>query len=289
MVEGPGGDFYREVRPGAFYTLGEKISIAVIIAGGLALVLLAIVHSSRGGAVMEARLLGKVAGSTPATASPDGSAVSGQQSQITNRKSAIEMTEADLGSGKGEVSLHLTRRVAPLPARSDNRLCIRAQGRDKGRSEPPACGRNGGGISPSLPPTGTARVDPSGDKSPLAGRVRTSEMRTVFTAAPDAVSDDDMDYFWWRESQQGKDPRWKIRGAAGEEGQYRITPIFVAEVERISGYHIDVSNNASCRVGIVIWTNYWAPRVEAETRDELYELYRRGADGYRQWKGGTRR
>ena len=38
------------------------------------------------------------------------------------------------------------------------------------------------------------------------------------------------------------------------------------------------------RAGIRIWMNYWAPRVGASTQEELYELYRRGPSGYRQWE-----
>ena len=137
----------------------------------------------------------------------------------------------------------------------------------KARSEQPAKGR--GGILTPCPPR-PVQLPISNFQFPIE--------------QTDAVTGEDMDYFWFRESRCGKDLRWKIRGAAGEEGEYRITPPFVAEVERISGYKIDVFDNASCRAGIVIWMNYWAPRVRAKTRDELYNLYRRGAAGYRQWK-----
>ena len=96
-----------------------------------------------------------------------------------------------------------------------------------------------------------------------------------------------LDYFWLRESTCGKDPRAArgIIGPAGERGQYQICPIFVADVYRIAGNRIDVYDNASCRKGIAIWLSHYAPRVGAESIEELYELYRRGPTGYGQWKG----
>ena len=92
------------------------------------------------------------------------------------------------------------------------------------------------------------------------------------------------------ESTCGKDPRWKIPGPAGELGEYRIRPIFIEEVLRITGgkFRIDPFNNISCREGIARWLEYSAPPVGATTTEELYELYRRGPAGYRRWKGGLR-
>lgn len=108
---------------------------------------------------------------------------------------------------------------------------------------------------------------------------------------------DAVDWFWWRESRCGKDPRWKIWGKAGEEGQYRITPIFIIDVKRICGYEIDVFDNESCRQGITAWLTYWYPRVFRQyiesagppTVADVYELYRRGPKGYRKWRKGSER
>lgn len=95
-----------------------------------------------------------------------------------------------------------------------------------------------------------------------------------------------MFYFRWRESRCGRDQRWRITGKAGEQGEYRITPIFVAEVKRICGYEIDVFDNESCRQGITAWLTYWCPRVfkGQATVADVYELYRRGPKGYRKWR-----
>lgn len=96
-----------------------------------------------------------------------------------------------------------------------------------------------------------------------------------------------LDYFWQRESSCGRNPRAGrgYIGNAGEEGEYQVTPIFVRDVQRISGHRIDPYDNDSCRKGIVSWLNHYAPIVNANTTNELYNLYRRGPTGYRRWKG----
>ena len=93
-----------------------------------------------------------------------------------------------------------------------------------------------------------------------------------------------MDYIWFRESRRGLDKRCWTVGPAGEYGEFQITPPFLADVVRIAGFHIDRSDNDSCRAGIELWLRHYAPRVGAETVDELYELYRRGAKGFAEWR-----
>lgn len=94
-----------------------------------------------------------------------------------------------------------------------------------------------------------------------------------------------LDVIHQRESSDGQDERcWEV-GPNSEYGEYQITDIFVADVKRISGYQIDRADNVSCRRGITIWLNYYAPRVGAETVAELYDLYRYGPSGYRALKG----
>ena len=93
-----------------------------------------------------------------------------------------------------------------------------------------------------------------------------------------------MDYIWFRESRRGQDKRCWTVGPAGEYGEFQIIPIFVRDVERISGFVIDRADNDSCRYGIEVWLNHYAPRVGAVTTDELYELYRRGAKGFAEWR-----
>ena len=93
-----------------------------------------------------------------------------------------------------------------------------------------------------------------------------------------------MDRIWFMESRRGLDKRCWTVGPAGEYGEYQITPPFLADVVRIAGFHIDRADNDSCRAGIELWLRHYAPRVGAETTDELYELYRRGPAGYRRWE-----
>ena len=105
---------------------------------------------------------------------------------------------------------------------------------------------------------------------------------------PAILSEQDelLDYIWFRESSRGQNPKCRkgIVGPAGERGQYQITPIFKEDVERIGNFIIDEYNPSSCRDGIIIWMNYYAPRVGAKTVAEKYELYRRGPSGYKKWK-----
>ena len=93
-----------------------------------------------------------------------------------------------------------------------------------------------------------------------------------------------IDYIWQRESRRGEDKRcWEI-GPDGEYGEFQITPIFVRDVRRISGYEIIRSDYSSCVHGINIWLDYWLPRVGAVDLISQYELYNRGPTGYRKWR-----
>ena len=142
-----------------------------------------------------------------------------------------------------------------------------------GRAEPQAAAR---GVAVPLPPPTVA---------PAPAAIVTNRPNMERIAGISGILPELMDYIWLRESNYGLDPNcWKI-GPAGEYGEFQIIPIFVADVERISGFTIDRSDNDSCRAGIEMWLNHYAPRVGAVTTDELYELYRRGPAGYRRTKG----
>jgi len=93
-----------------------------------------------------------------------------------------------------------------------------------------------------------------------------------------------LNYFHFRESRNGSDPKCREVGPRGEEGEYQITPIFIADVFRICGYRINPHDNESCREGIAIWLDYYTPLVAAGTINDLHELYRHGAKGYREWR-----
>lgn len=94
-----------------------------------------------------------------------------------------------------------------------------------------------------------------------------------------------IEYAWDRESSRGTDPNWRIIGAAGEQGQLRQTPINIEDIYRISGEEIDPMDLERARYGMFIYLQEYAPKVEAESVEDLYELYRRGPTGYRRWKG----
>jgi len=103
-----------------------------------------------------------------------------------------------------------------------------------------------------------------------------------------------LNYAHMRESRCGRDPRCLPGrvGPAGERGAYQVTPPFVAEVRRISGFTIDPHDDASCRRGAGIWLDYWGPRVgltPSSPAEQVYELYRRGPSGYRRWIKSTER
>ena len=97
--------------------------------------------------------------------------------------------------------------------------------------------------------------------------------------------DKTLDYIWLKESRRGKDPKCRKVGAAGERGEFQITPIFIDDIERLTEVRIDPHDNKQCRWAVVLWLDHYAPIVGAQTVDELYELYRYGPFGYRKLKG----
>ena len=130
--------------------------------------------------------------------------------------------------------------------------------------------------------TSYAQVSPRlGDAAEARGELQRPGSPPAPAARAPAALIEVMDYIWFRESRRGLDKRCWTVGPAGEYGEFQIIPIFVRDVERISGFVIDRADNDSCRYGIEVWLNHYAPRVGAVTTDELYELYRRGPGGYR--------
>lgn len=69
----------------------------------------------------------------------------------------------------------------------------------------------------------------------------------------------------------------------GEPGEYHTPQAFLAEAERISGFAADPNDPEQCRHAAYVYLRYYAPRVNAQTREQLRELYLRGAPAYRQW------
>ena len=88
------------------------------------------------------------------------------------------------------------------------------------------------------------------------------------------------------ESRFGADPKCArgIVGSAGEKGEWQVTPIWCADAERITGMAADPYDVERTRYQVYAWLCWYGPRVGATTRWELYELYKRGPSGFREWK-----
>ncbi len=95
-----------------------------------------------------------------------------------------------------------------------------------------------------------------------------------------------LDYIWEKESRKGLDPKCfpGVIGPHGEQGSWQTTPIYRADIERL-WKAIGPYNDAECRYAAYVYLKHYAPRVGATTHYELHQLYRRGAKGYRKWKG----
>ena len=94
-----------------------------------------------------------------------------------------------------------------------------------------------------------------------------------------------IDYFHFKESNRGRMDIPEV-GAAGERGEFQIRPIFVRDVERISGYRIRTGSNTSCIIGINFWLNHYLPLAtdflgRRLTVKEQWSMYNRGYSGWK--------
>jgi len=94
-----------------------------------------------------------------------------------------------------------------------------------------------------------------------------------------------LDYILQRESNNGKADNLDVPGPDGELGPWQVTPIWIDDIKRLTGEVVDPMNQVSTRRQVRIWLEHYAPRVGAESKEEMHELYRRGPTGYRRWKG----
>lgn len=150
-----------------------------------------------------------------------------------------------------------------------------AEGREIGGPPLPSVSAPAATIRPQKPPLSGANV--TGGEVGFAPHPVASLAPALLLAA--------IDECWWRESRNGTDPNWRGVGSAGERGEYQLTPVFIADVERISGFVVDPLNNDQCRFGIFAWLTHYAPLVGAESVEELYQLVHLGPTGFREWKG----
>ena len=112
----------------------------------------------------------------------------------------------------------------------------------------------------------------------IAPQYGVAEFRSPFAATPCFdIHYEALDYIWYRESRFGTDPNWKITGPAGEEGQYRLTPIWERDAFRLTKIKSDPFNNELTRYQIYIWFRHYKPN--AKSIHELYRIYQYGPDG----------
>ena len=139
----------------------------------------------------------------------------------------------------------------------------------------------GGNVEVAEAAIGKGRGQPLISPTPSESGVRLQPIGTAVSgpALTDVFAA--LDYIWGMESTKGLDPRWRIEGPASERGEYRLTKIFIEDVERICGFVIDPFDNDKCRYGIFIWLKYYAPSAGAKTVEQMCELFRLGPSGYR--------
>lgn len=111
--------------------------------------------------------------------------------------------------------------------------------------------------------------------------------RPTSTSLSGGVYAEALSLIHWRESRCGEDPACRpgIVGPAGEQGEYQVTPIWCADVERLTGQTVDPYNTDRLRPQIRAWLAYYGPRVGARSPDQLAALYRYGPGGYRRAHG----
>jgi len=105
-------------------------------------------------------------------------------------------------------------------------------------------------------------------------------------SAPGDLITQALDYIVLMESRNGQDPGcWPGRiGPSGERGPWQVTPIFIADIERLCGVELDPYDYWQCWDCVEMWLRHYAPRAGCQTIDDIHELYRRGPTGYRDWK-----
>ena len=95
-------------------------------------------------------------------------------------------------------------------------------------------------------------------------------------------------FIHFKESRLGQDEGWKVVGPDGELGEMRVTPIWCRDIKRLFGEEVDPFNVPRLYRQVLRWLMYYGPLVGAEGVDELYELYRRGPSGFREWRGSQK-
>ena len=119
----------------------------------------------------------------------------------------------------------------------------------------------------------------------------TSDIKAVFTRLdameqPPDPYDAICDYIRERESAGATVEQIMNPGPRGELGPWQVTPIWIADIERLFGEKVDPFDAERTRRHVRLWLKYYAPRAGAETKEDMHELYRMGLTGYRRWKGG---
>ena len=94
-----------------------------------------------------------------------------------------------------------------------------------------------------------------------------------------------VDVILWAESRNGTAPNLDVPGPDGELGPWQVTPIWIADIKRLTGETVDPMDTDATRKQVLYWLKHYGPKVGAETVGDFWQLYRRGPTGYRRWKG----
>jgi len=95
-----------------------------------------------------------------------------------------------------------------------------------------------------------------------------------------------LSYIHWCETRQGSAAYPDI-GPHGERGEYQQTPIFVADILRLTGRTYDPRDPAQARWAARVWLEHYAPLagLGPDDGEELAKLYRYGYAGYMELQG----
>jgi len=85
------------------------------------------------------------------------------------------------------------------------------------------------------------------------------------------------------ESRGGRAVTIGDTGPAGERGEFQITPVCAADLERITGVPCDPLDVDRCRWQCLAYLLHYGPALGCQRPEELAELWRRGPAGYRRW------
>ncbi|MCP4612130.1 MAG: hypothetical protein GY845_25830 [Planctomycetes bacterium] len=94
-----------------------------------------------------------------------------------------------------------------------------------------------------------------------------------------------LDYIKRKESQGASEKTLRTPGPNGELGSYQMTPIYIKDHLRRTGERLDPLNDLQAEASVCLYLEYYCPLVGAESIEDAYQVYRRGAKGYKKFRG----